>query len=407
MADKTAKVDRSMFEDTPIRKLKTANKADDERAGSSNRTSNIKLKNGKNTIRLAPKFKGEASFIIQRKSTWMSVTGNEGDLVRRPVNDSKLHGGTALDIIQEYFRIAAQKLGGSKAGQAKLAIFADRDKGLATKVSYVAHVWQRVEEEGVVSWHFGEYEFTKSVRDGIDSAAVAEDEDEEITVDPYTPIKTGRCIIITYNNQAKVAKDYYKVGISSKATPLTEEMLSELAATTSLTSKYRGTYKLRDFEQALDGLEKYDGTHGLDICETAEWEEAVEKVRAQYESSEDDTDDDDDSPKSKKAKAKLAPAKKKRPVDDDDEDDDNNSDEDDEGEEEEPAPKEKVVAAPVKKKAPVEEDEDEDDEDEDDDDTPPFDTDDDDDEDDDETPPPAKKNTSAISKVKETLKKKK
>jgi hypothetical protein len=450
---KASSVDLSQFEETPVRSLKAVNKADDEKAGnaSGQRTANIKLVNGKNTLRFAPKRKGEATWAIHRRTTWLEVTGNEGDLIRRPIEDSIINAGTKFDIISEYLRFAREKLGASKDGQAKLAAIAnvkrEQNKGLSTKSTYIAYAWQKVITDGETTWHFGEYEFGKAVRDGIDTAAGQEDEEDEISVDPYTSIANGRCAIITQNKDAKKPADYYKVTLGTKPTPLTQEMLTELSATKSLTSKYRGTYGLAQFNQALDGIQNFDAANEIDLCEEEEWEAIVDRVRAQYTVEADDTDDDDadEAPvKGAKGKTKLTEKKKPAPVveeDDEDEDEDDeeeapapkkpvakgaapttkaapkkaqipdDEDEDEEDEDDEPVvvkPKAKAAPTPVatskKKPAPVEEDDDEDDEDLDD---LPFDEGEDDDEDDDTPPPPAAKKAAPtkVEALKGTLKK--
>ena len=207
---KAAKIDESMFEATPIRSFKEAIKSDDQRTGAhSGQSNNIKLVNGKNTVRFAPKRRGEKNWMVTRRSTWMTINGDQGDKIRRPINDSVVHAGSKFDIIDEYIKLAQKNL-----NPAQLTILADREKGLQTKNTTIAYAWLKKVVDGEVSWTFGEYEFTKSVRDGLEAAMAMEDEEDELTVDPYTPVKTGACAIITFNKEAKRAADYYKVGIS-------------------------------------------------------------------------------------------------------------------------------------------------------------------------------------------------
>jgi hypothetical protein len=433
---KQIEIDLSQFEETPIRSLKKANKEDDDRVGASaGRGNNLKLVDGTNTLRFAPKRKGEAKFFIQKRVTWLPNPKDDGTIGRRAFEDSCISNGLKFDIINEYLRFAQETLPGKgKAGSAALAILTDRGtggkndaKGLFPKPGYVGYAWLKKVSGDEVNFEFGEYEFGRAVRDGLDTCCQVEDPEEEIATDPFTSIKDGHAVLIKYDSKAKKAADYYKVSLSKKPTPLNHEMLLELQAAPTLTSKYRNNYTLRDMESALKAIEYYDADHGIDLCSTDEWEAVVERVRAQFGATPDatDEDDEDETPKSKKGKAS---GKKAAPVEDDEDEDDEDeapakpalkaptplkklppkavpvADDDDEDEEEDedeaPTPKAKGKAAPVAKgKVTAAIPDDEDDEDDDEDEDIDFDE---EDEDEEETPAPAKK--SAPNKGVEALK---
>ena len=112
MAKKQSKASslRAQLKATPIKVLEKRVNRDDEIIGANNQFDYLNLEDGKLTkIRIFPAHPGESDFYVPKKSYWLTVLGNDGNARRTTVLDSKIHGGTKYDIVEEYVKWAKKK----------------------------------------------------------------------------------------------------------------------------------------------------------------------------------------------------------------------------------------------------------------------------------------------------------
>ena len=350
-----------------VSNLKKQKEKDDENAGFGSGNEYLNLEDGK-TCKfrfLPPHDEEETAFTKMRKRYWITIDV-DGEEKRRTVLDSRLHGGTAKDIINEYVNFV------KKHHKDKADFISDWKTGLNADISWLAYAVKLNKDER----KFGLLEIKKTVRDVINKEIFTEDDDEPIEVDPFTHVTEGLPVLIKYLSKPnkKKGEDYYSVTVGKKAAPLTEEDLIEFEKSKSLNELYDNVYGLRDFELALEGLRHYDETNGIDVFEDDRWLEIVEEVKAQYD--EEDTDDEDEKPAKKSSKKPAKKSSKKVEEEEEEEEDDDDEEEEDEDDDEDDEDDEE------------DEDEDEDDEEDEDEDE---DDEEDEDEDEEEEEKPAKK----------------
>lgn len=296
---------RDKYKAIPIDTFKKKVEEEDEALATSNgRSEFIELKDGKTTkIRFLPAHEGEENFYKKRKQHWITIE-QDGDQVRRTVPNA-VECGHGLDVIEEYMSFAFKTLDPNDKGELEKieCIKGDypRKGGLKGSTSWIAYA---LEIDGETR-KFGLLEFKKTVRDAINKEARVEDDDSPITVDPFTDPDEGLPVLIKYNSKPNKKKNenHYEVTLSKKALKLTDDELEKLDKSTPLSELY-GSYTMKDFERALEGLQIFDAEHDINLFENDEWLAKVEEVKEQFtETGEKDEDT--------KAKAKTPAASKK------------------------------------------------------------------------------------------------
>lgn len=273
---------RKQLKATPIAKLKTAVEKDNVMIGASN-NEYLSLVDGKSIkIRIFPAHPGKESFYIARKSYWLSITRQDGEIGRTVVNDSKVHAGTTYDIVDEYIKMARPL---AKGDDDKLkALNGERDS-LSPSYTWMAYA-SKVEQDEKL--HPMLWEFKKTVRDAINKLSFSEGEDDAIEIDPFTDPDEGLPIMVKYNSKPnrKAGENYYEVSFPKKsvARPLSDEEIEDFLRLKPL-DEVLG-YTMRDFERALEGLQNFDEEHGFGLFEDDTWLEKVEQIKNQYDAEE-------------------------------------------------------------------------------------------------------------------------
>lgn len=348
---------RSQLKATPIKKLKKRVDEDNEMVGVGS-NEYLNLEDGKTLkIRIFPAHPGVEDFYIPKKCYWLTVAGRDGDPRRTTVLDSKVHGGTKWDLVEEYVKFAKKKWAKDADKLDALTGTGQNQNSLNPSYTWLCYAAQVTADEELRAklW-----EFKKMVRDAMNKLAFSEDEDEAIEVDPFTDPDEGLPILVKYmkNPNKKKGENYYEVSFPKKvsARPLTDEEIEYFMTLKPLT-EVLPKYGMRDFERALEGLQNFDEEHEMELFEDDAWLEHVEEIKAQYDGEE---EDDEDKPAKKKTSKKVS----KKKVEDEEEDEAEDADDSDDEEEEE-KPKKKSTKAPAKKAAKkVEEEEDEEDDEE-------------------------------------------
>ena len=330
---------RSQFKATSIKALKNKIDKDDATMGVQN-NEYLNLEDGKLLkIRIFPAHPHEENFYVSKMCYWLPFTNDDGENKSRTVLDSIAHGGTEMDIVREYVRFAKSRYSDDAEKMEALVGTGMQSNSLNPQYSWLCYA-DSVKEDTELKPKL--WEFKKMVRDLLNKLACSEDEDEPIEVDPFTDPDDGLVLAVKYLKKPNKKKgeyyyevDFAKTGKKKEAysRPLTDEELENFMKMRPL-SEIIPRYGMRDFEQALEGLQNFDEENGFDLFDDDEWLEIVEKVKAQYEST---ADDDDDTPKKKTTKKSAAAKSSKKQEDDDeddtDDDDDSSDDTDDEEDE--------------------------------------------------------------------------
>ena len=348
---------RSQFKATSIKSLRKAVDKDDALVGVQS-NDYLSLEDGKTSkIRIFPAHPGEENFYISRMTYWMSFTNEEGETRRGTVLDSIAHGGTKMDIVREYVKLAKKRYGNDSEKMDALVGTGMNSNSLNPRYSWLCYAdfVREGEELRPKIWEFG-----KMVRDLLNKLAMSEDEDEPIEIDPFTDPDEGVPVLVKYLKKPnkKKGEQYYEVtlGKKPKARPITDEELERFAALKPL-SEITPRYGMRDFDRAIDGLRNFDDENGFDLFDDDEWLEIMEQVKSQYEAEdedadekpakkktttkkasnktteiESDTDEEEEKPVSKKDKKKSEPEPEEDEEEetDDEDEDDSETEEDDE-----------------------------------------------------------------------------
>lgn len=318
----TTKSLRSQFKATSIKSLQKAVDKDNAMVGANN-NEYINLEDGKTTkLRIFPAHPGEENFYVSRKCYWLPFFDDEGEPRRGAVLDSIVHGGTSLDIIQEYVRFAKKKYGSDNEKMELLVGTGMNSKSLNPQYSWLSYAAVVKEGENLSPkiW-----EFKKMVRDMLNKLAFSEDEDEPIEVDPFTDPDEGTPVLVKYTKKPnrKRGEQYYEVSLAKKSRAITDEELENFAKLKPLT-EIIPKYSMRDFDRALEGLQNFDEENDFKLFDDDDWLDIVEQVKSQYE-------DDNEEEKGKKKVVNKTSKKKKEEdeADDDEEKAKYESDEDD------------------------------------------------------------------------------
>ena len=345
---------RSQLKPTKIKSLRKRIDTDDAMVGSSS-NEYLNLEDGKTIkIRIFPAHPGGEDFYIPIKRYWLSFQTDDGEMKRGYVLDSRTHGGTKMDVVDEYVKYAKRKIGDDADKLEALVGTGPKANSLNPSYTWLCYAAKIVDGEALRAklW-----EFKKSVRDLLNKLAMSEDDDEPIEVDPFTDVDEGLPISVTYNKNPnrKKGENYYDVVFPKKvkARPITDEEI-EYFMTLKPLNEILSRYGMRDFERALQGLQNFDEDNDIGLFDDDEWLEHLEAIKAQYDSE----DEDDDDNKGRKSSKKKESRKAQKVEDVDDEDEEDEDDEEDE------KPKKESKKVEPKSDDDDEEDGDEDDEEE-------------------------------------------
>lgn len=311
MATKTTNDLRSQLRATPLTALKRRVEEDDKIIGAFSSNEYLNLEDGRTIkIRIFPPHPGYEDFYIPKKSYWLTVTGNDGEPRRTTVIDSRVHGGTKWDLVEEYVNWAKKKWS-KDAERLEALIGTGMVNSLNPSYSWLCYADKVVEGEPLRAklW-----EFKKMVRDSLNKLAFNEEEDEPIEVDPFTDVDEGLPILVKYlrSPNRKRGENYYEVNFPKKNVPrpLTDEEIEYFLSLKPL-AEVIPKYSMRDFERALEGLQIFDEENEMGLFDDDAWIEHVEEIRAQYENTE-----EEEEPKKKMVKKTV----KKEVIEEEDDD---------------------------------------------------------------------------------------
>ena len=324
---------RSQLKATSIKRLQKQIDEDNAMVGAQSSTEYLNLEDGKTVkIRIFPGHPGVQDFYVAKKCYWLSFVGDDGETHRGTVLDSKVHGGTKFDVVEEYVKWAKKKIGGDADKLEALVGNGPKSNSLNPQYSWLCYASIVTTDEEL---HPKVWEFKKMVRDAMNKLAFSEDEDEVIEVDPFTDPDEGLPIMVTYrkNPNKKKGENFYEVAFPKKvsARPLTDEEI-EYFMTLKPLNEILSKYGMKDFERALEGLQNFDEENEIGLFDDDDWIEHLEEIKAQYDS---DDSEEDSSSKKKTAVKKVVKKEYTKSEDDDEEEKDEADEADDEEENDE------------------------------------------------------------------------
>ena len=323
---------RSQLKATSIKRLQKQIDEDNAMVGAQSSTEYLNLEDGKTVkIRIFPGYPGVQDFYVAKKCYWLSFVGDDGETHRGTVLDSKVHGGTKFDVVEEYVKWAKKKIGGDADKLEALVGNGPKSNSLNPQYSWLCYA-DKINGDDQLRAKI--WEFKKMVRDAMNKLAFSEDEDEVIEVDPFTDPDEGLPIMVTYrkNPNKKKGENFYEVAFPKKvsARPLTDEEI-EYFMTLKPLNEILSKYGMKDFERALEGLQNFDEENEIGLFDDDDWIEHLEEIKAQYDSD----DSEEDSASKKKTAVKKVVKKEYTKSEDDDEEEKDEADEADEADDEE------------------------------------------------------------------------
>ena len=324
---------RSQLKATSIKRLQKQIDEDNAMVGAQNSTEYLNLEDGKTVkIRIFPGHPGVQDFYVAKKCYWLSFVGDDGETHRGTVLDSKVHGGTKFDVVEEYVKWAKKKIGGDADKLEALVGNGPKSNSLNPQYSWLCYA-DKINGDDQLRAKI--WEFKKMVRDAMNKLAFSEDEDEVIEVDPFTDPDEGLPVMVTYrkNPNKKKGENFYEVAFPKKvsARPLTDEEI-EYFMTLKPLNEILSKYGMKDFERALEGLQNFDEENEIGLFDDDDWIEHLEEIKAQYDS---DDSEEDSSSKKKTAVKKVVKKEYTKSEDDDEEEKDEADDDEEEDDEEE------------------------------------------------------------------------
>ena len=324
---------RSQLKATSIKRLQKQIDEDNAMVGAQNSTEYLNLEDGKTVkIRIFPGHPGVQDFYVAKKCYWLSFVGDDGETHRGTVLDSKVHGKTKFDVVEEYVKWAKKKIGNDADKLEALVGNGPKSNSLNPQYSWLCYA-DKINGDDQLRAKI--WEFKKMVRDAMNKLAFSEDEDEVIEVDPFTDPDEGLPIMVTYrkNPNKKKGENFYEVSFPKKvsARPLTDEEI-EYFMTLKPLNEILSKYGMKDFERALEGLQNFDEENEIGLFDDDDWIEHLEEIKAQYDS--DDSEEDSEPKKKTAVKKAVKKAYAKSEDDEEEEKDEADDEEEDETEEE-------------------------------------------------------------------------
>jgi hypothetical protein len=266
----------------------------------------------------------------------------ESQIKRKPIFNSKVHGGYPKDLVEEYHAIAKKMAEEMEKNEKKE--FLDKvfhyKTGVNTSRGWVVYADKHTDDGQKI---FGLLEFSNPVKKEINKTVSAEGDDEVMDNDPFTDPDDGICVII--NKTGKLLNTEYSVSLETKKsgkfgyemipTPLEDEQLERYLEKDSLFKMFRNVFKRSDFEKQVEGLQRVDQENEFGIFETEEFLSVMEEISDMIP--EDVEEDKEEKPKAeKKSVSKKKPTSKPEPTPEpeDDEEEEYEEEEQDEPEEE-------------------------------------------------------------------------
>lgn len=285
--------DRSKFKATDVSTLQQqedANKTP-RTTNQDGRVSFHQIPEGTSKWRIMPAHPDCKSFMAAKQVHWLpqeityEKNGKEvTEIKRRPLFNSRTHGSTSKDIIEEYISFVMKQvydeIQDPEERKNRLFNLTNWKVGVRGRVTWIVYA-QKIEGNAKT---LGRLELPGLVKDKMNELAITEDQsDDVIQTDPFTDPDTGKAILITYDKSQKEPVKKYATTLEWRGNyTLTDEKLEELMEADSLEKIYKNSYKRKDFEKALEGLRIFDEDNGYNAFAHDEWLDICELMDKMY-----------------------------------------------------------------------------------------------------------------------------
>ncbi len=300
--------DRSKYKAATVSANKEAAQAAAAFTGSSKGSDFFSIQEGVNIFRMLPPHPkdGERGVSIQPLcKTWMEVMvqqkDSEGNLtgqserLKRPLYNSRMHGGTKKDLIEEYItfvttHVNAEIKDATEAKRRLAPVYGARVSGkwipgIRYGVSYAMYV---LRDEKV-----GRLEVFGNIRDRLEELNIDDELGKPLSTDIFSDPNEGVSFIITKSgSDVVVTKRAYspKHGTYDQwreKERVSDEILEQFEAMPSLMELYTGVYGRSEFEKALEALQYFDTKHSYGVFSQEAWLDIVEEIDGYYTDSND------------------------------------------------------------------------------------------------------------------------
>lgn len=231
----------------------------------------------------------------------------------RPIFDSRVHGGTLKDIVDEYINFTRKAIYDSTpnkddAKKRLSPIMGYRDSkqvwhsGITASSSFVCYATKN----GIIPDNLGRLEVYSSDKDKIEELNIDENSSEPIMTDNFSDPEDGVELVIQLakNDKNKYERTFKKREASIKgkrgkeltdaieqfqeSQRVPDDVLESLLEMTSLAKMFKGAYKRSDFERALEALQYFDEQNNYNSFQNDEFLDIVEEIDGYYSESDPD-----------------------------------------------------------------------------------------------------------------------
>lgn len=264
------------------------------------------IEEGVNIFRICPPHDSDSSSFESKITTWLPQEVDEKKdgketgkkiIANRPIFNSRVHGSTQKDIIEEYISFVYKMISESSQDkddrQSKMApINGWRSKdgkwnpGIRYSTAYVFYAHKNNKLARLELW--------KSDKDRMEELNISEDPNEVIMTDCFSDPNEGVSLIITrqkdktgkweniLNKREFNPKKFKSWEEFMSSERISDEQLMELEKAPSLKSLYQNSYKRSDFEKALNGLKIFDEKNNFGVFDHDDFLDICTEVDSYY-----------------------------------------------------------------------------------------------------------------------------
>lgn len=308
--------DRSKFQAPKLEVNRRASEEVDKtmKVNNSTRGDYLTIEEGINLFRLFPPHNlNEPSFqpkVVYWLECRVPKVDSNGDTIegqhewkRRPIFDSRVHGDTKKDIVDEYIKFTRDQIFANyetetaKKMMAAINGWRGRDgkwnPGILPSTSFVAYA-----TKGDISIaNLGRLELYQADKEQLEKLNIDDVSGEVLSTDIWSGPDDGLQFTLTLKKDDKgrwirliakkqfspkskdVAKEWDSF-VQSQVIP--DDVLEHWSKMEPLSSQFKGVYRRGDFERALEGLQKFDEEKGLNTFQNDEFLKIVAELDAYY-----------------------------------------------------------------------------------------------------------------------------
>lgn len=323
------------------------------RSGNNRNGDFLTIDEGRNIFRLFPPHDPKDPTFQPKAVYWLTCRvpkkDSEGNVIEgefewrpKPIFDSRVHGGTEKDIVDEYIRTTKRMIFDENQNKedAKKKLmpingFRGKDgkwnRGIMLSTTYIAYATKG----DIKIANFGQLEIYPGDKDALENLNVDEVSGDVIQTDifsgPNAPDEEdGGCkfvITLTKDDKGKYQRTISKLEFKPErgadmnkawkefnaSQRIPDDVLEHWSQMEPLAERFQNSYKRSDFNYAVEALERFDEENGYGTFQNDEFLDVLREIDAYYPDDQEEVAKDDDLPfeedpkPAKKSKAKPAP----------------------------------------------------------------------------------------------------